>query len=139
MIRTIFTYGLFLGLMGLSLTLIEYSFLFRLQSIELYSELIALVFLVVGLWIGRRFWGSKSINDTKVSSELITTPPVGISKREFEVLTLLSQGLSNQEIADKLFLSTNTIKTHTSNLFEKLEVQNRLQAIIKAKKIGILD
>ena len=61
-----------------------------------------------------------------------------ISKREHEVLLLIAKGMSNQEIADVLFVSQNTIKTHTSRLFEKLEVKNRTHAIIKAKELGIL-
>ena len=63
---------------------------------------------------------------------------MGISKREFEVLELIEQGFSNQEIADKLFVSTNTIKTHSSNLFIKLEARRRTQAIKKAKELGII-
>lgn len=63
---------------------------------------------------------------------------LGISKREHEVLELIAKGLSNQEIADKLFVSLNTIKTHTSNLFLKLEVSRRTQAIQKAKELRLI-
>ena len=63
---------------------------------------------------------------------------IGISKREHEVLELMAKGLSNQEIADKLFVSLNTIKTHSSNLFLKLEVSRRTQAIKKAKELGLI-
>jgi ATP/maltotriose-dependent transcriptional regulator MalT len=62
----------------------------------------------------------------------------GLSKRELEVLGLISDGLSNEEIAEKLFISLNTIKTHTSNLFEKLEVKRRTQATEKAKRLGLI-
>nr|MBP6568782.1 winged helix-turn-helix transcriptional regulator [Saprospiraceae bacterium] len=61
-----------------------------------------------------------------------------LSKRELEVLGLISDGLSNEEIAEKLFISLNTIKTHTSNLFEKLEVKRRTQATEKAKRLGLI-
>ena len=63
---------------------------------------------------------------------------LGISKREYEVLTLLGTGMSNQEIADALFISQNTVKTHTSRLFEKLAVKNRTHAILKSKELGII-
>jgi NarL family two-component system response regulator LiaR len=62
----------------------------------------------------------------------------GISKRELEVLTLMAQGLTNQEIADKLFVSLNTVKTHSSNLFLKLEVKRRTQAIERAKQLRLI-
>ena len=63
---------------------------------------------------------------------------LGISKREYEVLALLATGMSNQEIADALFISQNTVKTHTSRLFEKLAVKNRTHAILKSKELGII-
>jgi two-component system, NarL family, response regulator LiaR len=62
---------------------------------------------------------------------------LGISKREYEVLALIGTGMSNQEIADTLFISQNTVKTHTSRLFEKLDVKNRTQAILKSKELGL--
>jgi NarL family two-component system response regulator LiaR len=63
---------------------------------------------------------------------------LNLSKRELEVLQLMADGLSNQEIAERLFLSLNTIKTHSSKLFEKLEVDRRTQAVDKAKKLNII-
>lgn len=64
---------------------------------------------------------------------------LGLSSREMEVLQLMAQGLSNQEIADKLFLSVPTVKTHSSNLFFKLDVKRRTQAIEKARQLKIID
>ena len=75
--------------------------------------------------------GVTPIFDEQILSNL------GISKREFEVLALLGKGMSNQEIADALFISQNTVKTHASRLFEKLAVKNRTHAILKAKKLGL--
>jgi ATP/maltotriose-dependent transcriptional regulator MalT len=63
---------------------------------------------------------------------------LGISKREHEVLELMAKGLSNQEIADNLFVSLNTIKTHSSNLFIKLQVGRRTQAVQKGKELGLI-
>ena len=63
---------------------------------------------------------------------------LSISKREHDVLVLMAQGLSNQEVADKLFVSLNTVKTHSSKLFEKLNVERRTQAVQEAKKLGLV-
>jgi ATP/maltotriose-dependent transcriptional regulator MalT len=63
---------------------------------------------------------------------------LGISKREFEVLELIANGLSTREISEKLFISHNTVKTHTSNLFQKLNAKRRTQAVRKAKSLGLL-
>ncbi|MEM7381430.1 MAG: response regulator transcription factor, partial [Bacteroidota bacterium] len=63
---------------------------------------------------------------------------LGLSSREYEVLQEISNGLSNREIASKLFLSESTIKTHVSNLLIKLDAKRRTQAIQIAKKYRIL-
>jgi ATP/maltotriose-dependent transcriptional regulator MalT len=63
---------------------------------------------------------------------------LGLSKREMEVLQLMAEGLSNHEIASRLFVSLNTIKTHSSKVFEKLEVNRRTQAVDKAKKLSLI-
>jgi ATP/maltotriose-dependent transcriptional regulator MalT len=63
---------------------------------------------------------------------------IGLSKREMEVLQLMAHGLSNKEIAERLFVSVSTIKTHANNMFEKMDVARRTQAIDKAKKLGII-
>ena len=81
-----------------------------------------------------------SLNNEKIAVPIDekTLENLGISKREYEVLALLGTGMSNQEIADALFISQNTVKTHTSRLFEKLDVKNRTQAILKSKELGII-
>jgi two-component system, NarL family, response regulator LiaR len=108
--------------------------------------LIAIIFLSTGLWLGRRFHQknkeilpqtSYEIKDT-VSIDAKNVEKLGISKRELEVLVLMGRGMSNQEIADALFVSQNTVKTHTSRIFEKLDVKNRTHAIIKAKSLSII-
>jgi len=63
---------------------------------------------------------------------------LGISKRELEVLELMSAGLSNSEIANKLFVSENTVKTHVTRIFDKLDVRRRTQAVDKAKKLSLV-
>jgi DNA-binding CsgD family transcriptional regulator len=137
MLKTILLYGLSLGLLVLFLHFIEYSFLIKTHIFEVYGGLIAILFLGLGLWFGNKLQSKQKIEAKNVVLEANFSDS-GISKREYEVLQLLSQGLSNQEIADKLFVSMNTIKTHTSRLFEKLEVKNRTQALLKAKEMGLI-
>lgn len=76
-------------------------------------------------------------NDNFVPDTLLASQ-LGLSKRELEILTLLAQGSSNQEIAEKLFVSLSTVKTHNQNLFEKLEVSRRTQAVEKAKRLRLI-
>jgi two-component system, NarL family, response regulator LiaR len=137
MYRTILIYGLILGFLVAALQSIEYLFLVRTHVFEIYGGLIALIFLVLGLWFGKENPPIQIENNHFERSEIDFTG-LGISKREYEVLVLLAKGFSNQEIADELFVSKNTIKTHTSKLFEKLEVKNRTQILIKAKEKGLI-
>jgi ATP/maltotriose-dependent transcriptional regulator MalT len=150
--KTLLIYGLFLGLVSIVLKTTEYWFWVKLNAFDLYGILIALIFLGVGLWLGIRFnEKNKDKNSLKAENtegvtknEKVVTidekalEKLGISKREYEVLALLGTGMSNQEIADTLFISQNTVKTHTSRLFEKLDVKNRTHAILKSKELGII-
>jgi ATP/maltotriose-dependent transcriptional regulator MalT len=100
----------------------------------------------VGIWLGLKLTRKKVITisaptsspDTIFQLDEQILQQKGISKREYEVLELMAKGHSNQEIADKLFVSLNTIKTHTSNLFIKLEAKRRTQAIERAKQLRLL-
>ena len=140
--RTIVLYGLILALLVLFLKFIEYRFLVRDFSLEFYLGLVALLFTAVGIWVGLKLTRRKPdltpapIGDFPPDEEKLKG--LGISKREYEVLELIAAGLSNQEIADKLFVSLNTIKTHSSNLFIKLDVKRRTQAIQKAKELRLI-
>ena len=110
----------------------------RELSTEIYVGIIAVLFTVLGIWVGLKLTRKKVVvaghefvfNETAMHR-------LGISKREHEVLGLMAQGLSNQEIADKLFVSLNTIKTHISNLFLKLEVSRRTQGYPKSKSTSV--
>lgn len=150
--KILLIYGLFLGIVGIVLKATEYWFWVKLNAFDLYGILIALIFLGVGLWLGIRF-NQKNKEKHSLKSQNTEGPPkkenvvaidekalenLGISKREYEVLALLATGMSNQEIADALFISQNTVKTHTSRLFEKLDVKNRTQAILKSKELRII-
>lgn len=111
-------------------------------STEIYIGLIAAIFTGLGIWMGLKLTRPKVIVE-QVPTENFELDPkklteIGMSKREYDVLELMAQGLSNQEIADKLFISLNTVKTHSSNLFMKLDVKRRTQAVQHAKELGLL-
>jgi two-component system, NarL family, response regulator LiaR len=138
MLKTIFIYGFLLGVLVFTLHFMEYFFWVRMHIFEVYAGLIACLFLALGLWFGRKS-ESKIVPTIQTQTDFSESDiaKLGISKRELDVLILMGQGHSNQQIADELFVSTNTVKTHTSRLFEKLEVKNRTQAILKAQEMGL--
>lgn len=146
--RQIIYYSIaFAVLLGL-LKWIEYQFLIVDYSFEIYASATALLFTSLGVWIALKLTKPspkiiKEENTLSLKSDHFKCNDVlilqlGISKRELEVLQLMAQGLSNQEIAEQLFVSLNTIKTHISNLFAKLEVKRRTQAVELAKKLAII-
>lgn len=138
--RTIILYGLSLAVLIFVLKFIEYRFLVRDLSLEFYVGAIAIFFTVLGVWAGLKLTKKKTIIITNPAFQFDQSrlDSLGISKREYEVLELMAKGFSNQEIADKLFVSLNTIKTHSSNLFLKLEVSRRTQAVQKAKELQLI-
>lgn len=143
-------YGAALATILLFLKWLEWRLLILDHSMEFYIGAIALTFTILGIWLARKLFRPEK--ETLVVEKWMTTKPPrageapdvsilqrhGLSKREWEVLALMSDGLSNQEIADRLFVSLNTVKTHTSNLYLKLDVKRRTQAIEKAKRAGLL-
>ncbi|MGB7207698.1 MAG: response regulator transcription factor [Pyrinomonadaceae bacterium] len=137
--RSIILYGVAMAILMGFLKFVEYRFYVRDLSLELYLGLVAVIFVGLGIWVGRRLTRVK-VNNAK--SEFTVDDAemkrLGITKREYEVLGLIAQGLSNKEIADKLFVSTSTIKTHTSNLFLKLDASRRTQALQRAKELQII-
>lgn len=127
-------------LIGL-LKLVEYKYFVRDIPLEFYVGLVAIMFTAIGIWAGLRLTRSKvKIIDTSLPFEIDASnlQKLGISKREYEVLELISGGLSNQEIADKLFVSTSTVKTHVSNILAKLDASRRTQAISRAKELRLI-
>ncbi|HMV09229.1 MAG TPA: LuxR C-terminal-related transcriptional regulator [Cyclobacteriaceae bacterium] len=138
--RTILLYGLSLAVLIFFLKFIEYRFLVRDLSLEFYIGAVAIFFTVLGVWAGLKLTKKKTIIITNPAFQFDQNrlDSLGISKREYEVLELMAKGFSNQEIADKLFVSLNTVKTHSSNLFLKLEVSRRTQAVQKAKELQLL-
>ena len=137
--KTILIYAIALAALTGILKFIEYRFFVRDLSLEFYLGLVAILFAGLGVWAGLRLTRRKVVianPDFKLNEPELQR--LGISKREYEVLELMAQGLSNQEIADKLFVSLNTVKTHSSNLFMKLDARRRTQAVRRAKEFGLL-
>jgi NarL family two-component system response regulator LiaR len=141
-------YGLALGAIIALLKAVEYRYTIRDHSIEVYGGVLALIFTSLGIWLALKLSKPK-VHTVVVEKEVFIQrdgfvfneqafQQTGISKRELEVLELMAKGLSNQEIAETLFVSLNTIKTHTSKVFEKLDVSRRTQAVQKAKDIGLI-
>jgi len=137
--KTILIYGVALAALIGILKFIEYRYFVRDLSLEFYLGVVAILFAGIGVWAGLRLTRRKVVianPDFKLNEPELQR--LGISKREYEVLELMAQGLSNQEIADKLFVSLNTVKTHSSNLFMKLDARRRTQAVRRAKEFGLL-
>ena len=137
--RTIFLYGIGLAVMITLLKLLEYRFFVRSLSVEVYLGVVAVLFTVMGIWLGRKLTRKKLVRTESFVQNTEEIDRLGISRRELDVLELLAVGNSNQEIADKLFVSLNTVKTHTSNLFVKLNVKRRTQAIQKARELMLVE
>lgn len=126
---------LILGLLLLFQTS-KYSMISGNLSFEIIVAIIAIVFFFVGIYINQKSLHKKQTTSYKIDEKKIEA--LELSKREYEVLQLISKGLSNKEIADSLFLSESTIKTHVSNLLVKLNAKRRTQAIEVAKQLQIL-
>jgi NarL family two-component system response regulator LiaR len=143
--RQTFLYGVVLALLLLILRWLEFRFIILQHSFEIYATGIAILFTALGIWLALKLSKPKI-----VEKEVYIAAPtdfvlnenalakLGLSTRELEVLQLMAAGKSNQEIADALFLSLNTIKTHSSRLFEKMDVKRRTQAIELGKKLSLI-
>jgi len=139
--RNMLFFAIIIAAIAVVLKFVEYQFWVRSISLEVYLGLIALLFAGLGLWVGQKWLNPKT--ETAISAEdseklIQQLEKTGISSREYEVLQLLAEGLSNQEIADRLHVSLSTIKTHVSNLFSKLQVKRRTQAVQQAKSLHLL-
>jgi DNA-binding CsgD family transcriptional regulator len=140
-------YGLSGGILIVVLRLIEFRFLVVEHSLEIYGGLIAALFAGLGIWLGLKLTKKKEVVVVKEVPVPATQPftlnerrvkDLGITRRELEILALIAQGLSNREIADNLFVSENTVKTHSSRLFDKLSARRRTQAVQIGKDMGLI-
>ncbi len=139
---TVVGYGSAMAALVFILKYFEYRYWIRDLRMEVYIGVVAVLFTALGVWVGSKLLEDKrrevAPTDPPLTSNVEAIRSLGISVREEEVLRLMAQGLSNQEIADKLFISLPTVKSHASSLFVKLDVSRRTQAVHKAKSLGIL-
>lgn len=147
MSRSILVYGLAGGVLIAALRLAEYKFLVLEHSLEIYGGLIAALFAGVGIWLGLTLTKTKEVVVVKEVPVRADGPFVvnaakveelGITPRELEILDLIARGLSTREIAATLFVSENTVKTHSSRLFDKLAVNRRTKAVQVGKALGLI-
>jgi DNA-binding NarL/FixJ family response regulator len=147
--KIIFWYGLGGGLLIVLLKVTEYRFVVVEHSIELYGGVIAALFAAAGIWIGLTLTKTKEV---EVVREVVVQGPaidsfavneakvdeLGITPRELEILQQIANGLSTREIATALYVSENTVKTHASRLFSKLDVNRRTQAVVAGRRLGLI-
>jgi len=138
-------YGLCGGVLIVVLNLIEFRFLIAQRSIEIYGALVAVLFAGVGIWLGLKLTRKTEVvivKEVPAPQSFVLNEErqkgLGITKRELEILQLIAQGMSNREIAEKLFVSENTVKTHSSRLFDKLSAKRRTQAVQIGKEMGLI-
>lgn len=146
--RSVLLYGASLAILLLLMKWLEWRIVIIDHAFELYAGAIAILFTGLGIWLAKKLTPFKTntmivekqvfvknyhfvLNEAEVARRRL-------SKRELEVLQLMADGLSNLQIADRLFISLNTIKTHSSKIYEKLEVQRRTQAVEMARKLNII-
>lgn len=153
--KIVLVYGILGGLLIAALNLIEYRFLVLEHSLEIYGGLVAVVFAGLGIWLGLKLTRTREtvvVREVPVPVEVqvpvhVSGPFVrnekqvrqlGITPRELEILEALASGLSNREIAGRLNVSENTVKTHTSRVFDKLAARRRTQAVQRAKEAQLI-
>jgi DNA-binding CsgD family transcriptional regulator len=145
--RIILVYGVCGGLLIAALQFVEYRFLVLEHSLEIYGGLVAAIFAAVGVWLGLSLTKTKEVLVVRevpvpASAAFVRdeakVAELGITPRELEILELIATGLSTREVAAKLFVSENTVKTHTGRLFGKLQVNRRTQAVDQGKRLGII-
>jgi len=147
--KTVLLYGLLGGVLIALLKLVEYRYLVLEHSLELYGGIVALVFAVVGIWLGQKLTRVRVVSrEVRVEVPVMRSGPfvrdqarvkeLGLTPRELDILEALAAGLSNKEIAERLFVSENTVKTHAARLFSKLSARRRTQAVQLAKEAGLI-
>lgn len=154
--KTTIVYGISLAFLLFLLKWLELRFIIFAHSFEIYIGFIAVIFTALGIWLAlklsrRDAFGTKSkIETVVIEKEVYITrnenfvlntsliSQLELSKRELEILNLIAQGHSNEEIAAKIFVSVSTVKTHNQNLFVKLDVRRRIQAVEKARRLNLI-
>lgn len=142
-------YSISLAFLLLLLKWLELRFIIFDHAFEIYIGLIAVIFTTLGIWLALKLSKpkietlvvEKEVYVTRNENFILNTSLISqleLSKRELEILNLMAQGHSNEEIAAKLFVSLSTVKTHNQNLFVKLDVKRRTQAVEKAKRLDLI-
>jgi DNA-binding CsgD family transcriptional regulator len=147
MVKQVALYGAIGGLLITLLKLMEYKHFVREYPSEIYGGLVALIFTAVGIYLGLKWTRTKEVvvirevavrRDGPFVLNAEKLKEVGLTPREHETLGLIAQGLSNREIGERLFVSENTVKAHSSRVFEKMQVNRRVQAVQKGKDLGLI-
>lgn len=134
--KTILVFGLLIIALLLLFQISKYAVVFGYLNVEIVIAIIAVLFFFIGIYLNKKSLHKKSLPTTEIDYQKIKA--LDITDREYEVLLGISNGLSNKEIADKLYISESTIKTHVSNLLLKLNAKRRTQAIQIAKDFQII-
>lgn len=141
MIKTIVKFGILTGLAIAAVKFLEFSYFSNQLSIKLYMTIVGVGFLSLGIYLGLKYRKQKVLvtyRETTNPEEAQRSGENILTERELEVLRHIARGHSNQEIADQLFVSLNTIKTHVNNIYSKLGVKRRTQALSRAKQLHLL-
>ena len=131
--------GFVMAVLVIILQYFEYRYFIGQLNQKFYISLVASIFTIIGIWVGLTIVKNKS--DEEQATDKIDPQALqdsNLNNREFEILKLISTGCTNQEIANRLFIALPTVKTHASNLYSKLDVKNRTQAVAKARSLGII-
>ena len=134
--RQVVIYGLLLALAAAGLEWLRFRHVTRIDSTEIYVAILALGFIALGIWVGRKLTPQPRPAAFERNAAAIRS--LGLTERECDILARLASGQSNKELARILAISPNTVKTHLARVFEKLEVQNRMQAVEKARWLSLI-
>lgn len=136
--KQLILYGLALAGLAFVLELIQFIYLIRLFPVETYIVLIAILFTLLGVWMGKKLTTGENQVTEVFQQNKKAIGALGITDRELEILELLAEGYSNRQIADRLYISIHTVKSHVSNLYSKLDVSRRTRAVSKAKSLRLI-
>ena len=157
-VRTVVAFGVAAGLLIVAMQLVEYRFLVVERSVEIYGAIVAAAFATAGIWVGLKLTRTKVVSvevPVEVPVEVRVEVPVplpagpfvpnaakidelGLTPREMEVLQLIAEGLSTRQMAERLFVSENTVKTHVTRVLDKLGADRRTQAVQLAKQLNLI-
>ena len=145
--KTVLAYGVLGGLLIAALKAVEFRFLVLEHSLEIYGGIVALIFSALGIWLGLKLTRTRETIVVREVPVHVGVPfernetrlaQLGITPRELDIIEAMAAGWSNREIAERLFVSENTVKTHAARVFGKLSARRRTQAVQLAKEAGLI-